>query len=351
MLKQKSQSESKSAPGVNDRNAAGITALFAAFYGALTQDEVAVHPQLARTNQFENDPIAKRAMKKAEAKEKKARKRISGGDDKPQHDLCIKYLMSEGARVDIVEVSNTSEGLALLHHAAAFNNVERTRWLLELDVEVDPRTKNNETPLMYAARRGNLKAAIVLLQHNASTDITNIEGWTALHFAALYGGTGITKLLLTSGADKEARTMLDLKTPLDLAMESGRKATAQALRVFKSAPITSGEYLDFLDYAAEANRKGLMGRTADMGVKAMHALVAGAISGAEKVGDAVGSNSSKQRAIWSEAMNEEKGITPAEADEGSVASSATTSTSGIRGLLRGVGGKRGGASRPVTAPA
>ena len=83
MLKQKSQSESKSAPGVNDRNAAGITALFAAFYGALTQDEVAVHPQLARTNQFENDPIAKRAMKKAEAKEKKARKRISGGDDKP----------------------------------------------------------------------------------------------------------------------------------------------------------------------------------------------------------------------------------------------------------------------------
>ena len=244
-----------------------------------------------------------------------------------------------------------SEGLALLHHAAAFNNVERTRWLLEADVDVDPRTKNNETPLMYAARRGNLKVAIVLLQHNASTDHTNVEGWTALHFAALYGGTSITKLLLTSGSNKEARTLLDLMTPLDLAMETNRKATAQALRVFKSAPITSGEYLDFLDYAAEANRKGMLGRTADMGVKAMHALVAGAISGAEKVGDAVGSNSSKQRAIWSEAMNEEKGITPAEADEGSVASSATTSTSGIRGLLRGVGGKRGGASRPVTAPA
>ena len=38
-------------------------------------------------------------------------------------------------------------------------------------------------------------------------------------------------------------------------------------------------------------------------------------------------------------------------DLNSVESSGTTSTSGIRGLLRGLGGKRGGASRPVTAPA
>ena len=341
--------------------------MYAAFYGALRQDQVAMYPHLdpARASQFETDPIAKRAMKRAEAKEKKAKKQIAGGDDRPQHDACIKYLQSEGARVDIAEVSQMSEGLALLHHAAAFNNVERTRWLLEADVDVDPRTKNNETPLMYAARRGNLKVAIVLLQHNASTDHTNVEGWTALHFAALYGGTSITKLLLTSGSNKEARTLLDLKTPLDLAMESNRKATAQALRVFKSAPITSGEYLDFLDYAAEANRKGLMGRTADMGVKAMHALVAGAISGAEggmhSAGAALGTTASQGRDVWSTAMEAEQKRTTsttstpagAEADEdlNSVESSGTTSTSGIRGLLRGLGGKRGGASRPVTAPA
>lgn len=72
------------------------------------------------------------------------------------------------------------------------------------------------TPLHWAADRGHLQVARLLLARGASVNARDTDGQTPLHYAASCGHTQVALLLVRAGADRGARDA-DGETPADAA--------------------------------------------------------------------------------------------------------------------------------------
>lgn len=86
------------------------------------------------------------------------------------------------------------------------------------------------TPLLLSAvplRRPELAAR--LLRAGADPNGSTINGWTALHFAAMCDDPETVAVLLAAGADPHVKDDRG-RTPLDEALASGSRATAALLR-------------------------------------------------------------------------------------------------------------------------
>ncbi|MPC27657.1 Ankyrin-2 [Portunus trituberculatus] len=83
----------------------------------------------------------------------------------------------------------------------------------------------NFSSLMKATRNKSLALVRALLYMGDSVDFSNIDGWTALHMAAVYGAVDVAVVLLNAGADIEAKC----KTPLFLACREKQFALAKML--------------------------------------------------------------------------------------------------------------------------
>lgn len=86
-----------------------------------------------------------------------------------------------------------------------------------------------ETPLMYAAIKGDIEFAKALIQRGAQV---NRLGWAPLHYAAASGQTQMVKLLLEYGAFPNAPAA-EGSSPLLLAVTAPRKAESVRLDVVK----------------------------------------------------------------------------------------------------------------------
>ena len=69
-----------------------------------------------------------------------------------------------------------------------------------------------------AARNGDTKIVMRLLNEGADVNARNFIGWTPLHFAAWNGHTAAVQLLLAAGADVNAEDKYG-DTPLDYAQQ------------------------------------------------------------------------------------------------------------------------------------
>ncbi|XP_045124087.1 ankyrin repeat domain-containing protein 27-like [Portunus trituberculatus] len=86
----------------------------------------------------------------------------------------------------------------------------------------------NFSSLMKATRNKNLALVRALLYMGDSVDFSNIDGWTALHMAAVYGAVDVAVVLLNAGADIEAKCKSG-RTPLFLACREKQFALAKML--------------------------------------------------------------------------------------------------------------------------
>jgi uncharacterized protein len=109
-----------------------------------------------------------------------------------------------------------------LHAAAIYDRPDMARQLVEGGVPVDMRNDGGLTPLMTAARFGNVAVAETLIELGADLSARNPAGHTALHVAALAGQAGVAGLLIAHGADRNARLEHNGETPLHLAALLGR---------------------------------------------------------------------------------------------------------------------------------
>ncbi len=122
-------------------------------------------------------------------------------------------LLEQGANVDIKQ--RTFFG-APLQYAASAGHVEMVRLLLEHKANVNSTDRFLRTPLMWAASHGHCDVLKVLLSSGANHRKTkNGSNWTALHFAADKGELKAAQILIDAGADLSALNS-DGETPLDM---------------------------------------------------------------------------------------------------------------------------------------
>lgn len=97
-----------------------------------------------------------------------------------------------------------ADDVPVLHQAVAFEDGERvSRLLLGNPQLVNQVDAFGETPLHYAAERGNVAVTQLLLDAGANVHAQSKSARTALFGAVLNGHAGLTRLLLSHGASKD----------------------------------------------------------------------------------------------------------------------------------------------------
>ena len=132
------------------------------------------------------------------------------------------------------------------------------------DTDPDPTDAYGQTPLMYAARAGNVDAVQAFLDAGAFADARSGAGWTALMYAARDNPDArIAEAIFEAGGDPSLRND-EGKTPLDLALSSGNQAFVYWLneRLFRAAEAAPADTLrTLLEAGAVVDGRDAYGQT------------------------------------------------------------------------------------------
>ena len=115
------------------------------------------------------------------------------------HLSIVKYLVGRGANIDAQDTS----GHTPLMYASFEGHVEVVQFLLSVKANVHHACMSGETALHEAAQGGKTKVVELLLKHGHRIDPadTRWSGATPLMWAARWGHTETTRVLLEAGAD------------------------------------------------------------------------------------------------------------------------------------------------------
>ncbi|PON34778.1 Ankyrin repeat containing protein [Parasponia andersonii] len=151
---------------------------------------------------------------------------------------CARLLLASGAKPDI---RDAFEGDTPLHIAAALGDEQMVKILLQKGANKDVRNRAGRTAydvaaengharlfdalrlgdsLCTAARKGEVRTILRLLEHGAAINGRDQHGWTALHRACFKGQVEVVRALLEKGVDVDAKDE-DGYTALHCAAESG----------------------------------------------------------------------------------------------------------------------------------
>ncbi|OIV90077.1 hypothetical protein TanjilG_01531 [Lupinus angustifolius] len=166
---------------------------------------------------------------------------------------CARILLSNGARIDI---RNAGEGDTPLHIAASTGDDNMVNLLLQKGANKDVRNRQGKTAydfaaenghfslfdalclgdkLCIAARKGEVRTILKILESGAAINGRDQNGWTALHRASFKGRIDSVRILLEKGIDFDAKDE-EGYTALHCASESGH-ADVTDLLVKKGADV------------------------------------------------------------------------------------------------------------------
>lgn len=173
--------------------------------------------------------------------------------------LVMNIFDYSGGDINVVkEDRDGGDGVTLLHQAARRNLVQLAKWLHSRDVDVHkPSTKLQLTPLMFAALAGN-NEMIVRLLHMGAIDTINtqeLNGNTALHFAAVHCDPEYIQYLLLCGANKSIRNSSN-RLPIEEARVKGKHENMAAISAYHER---SHIRRPQIEYYADEVKKGRTG--------------------------------------------------------------------------------------------
>ncbi len=152
--------------------------------------------------------------------------------------------------------------------AAKNGDIVLIKQLLKGGVEVNEPQGDGMTALHWAAERGNIELAEVLIYAGANPMAgTRIGQYKPLHLAAKKGNAGIIKILLDAGIDPNIKTANSGSTALHLASASGDTESVTSL-LLAGAQVNARENAwgqTPLIFAAAANHVGVMHALLDAG--------------------------------------------------------------------------------------
>jgi ankyrin repeat protein len=128
-----------------------------------------------------------------------------------------------------------SENVYLLHWAAINNRIEIAKYLLGLNVAIDPVGGELEsTPLNWAARSGHIQMVVFLLQNGANPATFDIEGFSTIHLSTMFGHSIVTAYLLAKGLDPDMKDKNGVTPLMFAAQRVHSRDPAQLLLTFSA---------------------------------------------------------------------------------------------------------------------
>ena len=119
---------------------------------------------------------------------------------------------------------------------AQYSHVDDLKFLLNIGGNVNSRDENNQTPLIFAAFRGEWLALKVLLQYKADPNISRYQdNVTPLYIVSQNGQHGCVYLLLKYGANPNVKKSSGF-TPLIIASQLGHYKCVNVLLQHKANP-------------------------------------------------------------------------------------------------------------------
>ena len=175
------------------------------------------------------------------------------------HEAIVKMLLANGANVNIkfhaggmaIDVAKTEKIRQMLKaaevseqappevqasplkneallDAAKNGDISKVNTLLEKGANVNHRSKNGVTALIFASLGGHEGVAKILLAKGAKVDSKTVSGVTALMSASLSGHEDVVKMLVAKGANVNLKDT-DGTTALKIASQLGHEAVVKIL--------------------------------------------------------------------------------------------------------------------------
>ena len=130
----------------------------------------------------------------------------------------VRLLAAGGADIFAVDDVDDKKYM-LLEKAASMNHLEVVRVLLELGMDINGLTEDDNTALMMASLYGHVDIVKFFIEAGAALEMKNIQGNTALMAASFKGHPRVVRELVQAGANVNAYNKDDVH-PLVLAARS-----------------------------------------------------------------------------------------------------------------------------------
>jgi ankyrin repeat protein len=139
------------------------------------------------------------------------------------HDVDAVYFAVSSGQLQLFELllERGADATAALPAALWRDGFEFAELALRHGAKLDLAVDNKKPLLNELIRWGQMKAVLWLLDHGASPNREDAQGWTAVHQAASRGNERMMEAVLRAGGDP-TRKDAQARTPLDVAVEKKR---------------------------------------------------------------------------------------------------------------------------------
>jgi len=165
---------------------------------------------------------------------------------------AVRALLKDGADVNTTQ----ADGMTALHWAAQKGDVELAKVLLYASANLKATTRiGGYTPLLIASKNGDAAMIETLTLAGADANVATTNGTTPLMLAAAAGKPAAVKALLDHGADVNAKESVKGETALTFAAALGRADVIRALTAKGADVKVTTKAVDLTDFAKEEQER------------------------------------------------------------------------------------------------
>jgi ankyrin repeat protein len=165
---------------------------------------------------------------------------------------AVRTLLKEGADVNTTQ----ADGMTALHWAAQKGDVELAKMLLYASANLKATTRiGGYTPLLIASKNGDAAMVDTLAQAGADANAPTMNGTTPLMLAAAAGKPAAVTALLAHGASVNAKEAVKGETALTFAAAFGRADVIRVLTAAGADLKVTTKAVDLTDFAREEQER------------------------------------------------------------------------------------------------
>ena len=165
---------------------------------------------------------------------------------------AVRALLKDGADVNTTQ----ADGMTALHWAAQKGDVELAKVLLYASANLKATTRiGGYTPLLIASKNGDAPMIDTLTQAGADSNAPTMNGTTPLMLAAAAGKPAAVKALIDHGAVVNARESVKGETALTFAAAFGRADVIRVLTAHGADVKMTTNAVDLAEFAKEEQER------------------------------------------------------------------------------------------------